>query len=359
MNLFTEYVALDIGTSCLKAFSISPGPEGQGFAIDIMESQDLPMGMIGGGFVNPTIQTVPEFMKILRPFCQRIQYKKEGFIIGLPDRWVKLHLLNLGLTPEQAASPEYLSFWLRKQVCPPGFPETCIDFQLLGQNETPEGIRYTFMVGLVQKNVIDMLSHLMIDLRLELQCFDTSTLGVYNLFEDMFPDRTVDRHLILCHIGHETTVVKVFEHGLLRYERVIEVGGEAFRRLLAEHEGIPLPEAAARMTTQRFFPLTREDLIRQISQKPLFDRMFGNWLRELHVTFRFYQDKHKVMYLPAIILSGGSSLLEGLPEFLADFFGTSCQRFNPLITLPLGYDLEKSRLNLGPQFAPCMGLLVR
>ncbi|MFZ2960340.1 MAG: pilus assembly protein PilM [Candidatus Ozemobacteraceae bacterium] len=360
MNIFTEYVALDIGTHAVKALSLNPGPGGAGYVISDHLQEELPQGLVSGGFTNPTVSDPAKFEKVMKLIAARLRSHKEGFLIGLPDRWVKLHLVDLTAKREEMASPEYVAWRLQKQLLPPDMVgEVVVDFQILGTFDTPDGLSCRILAGMVRKSMIDLLSGMFANLQLEVMAFDTSTLGVYNLLEDSHPEKTLDRPIILCHIGHETTVIKIFEKGILVYERVIEVGGEAFGKLLAEAENISYDEAQTQKSKRRFFPLSRQDLFAAIPQRHLFERVFGNWLRELHVTFRFYQDRGKIMGLPPIYLSGGSALFDGLPEFLTDFFETPCRRFNPLVDLPTSGEIRPDILAQGPLLAPALGLLAR
>ena len=359
MSFFTEYLALDLGTISMKVFSLDPGPANQGFQLHTYTRHPLPPGLVSGGFTNPTLQSVPEFTALLQRRLTGLRSLKQGLIVGLPDRWVKLHLVEAVFRPEEAASADYMNWRLRKMLCPSGLGEVLTDFQITEQREVPEGMLYRLVVGLVKKEIIDVLSRVFADLHIQVMAFDTSTLGVYNLFETFFPERSLDRNVTFCHIGHETTVVKVFHQGILQYERVIEVGGEAFGRIFAESTGIAPEAGVSEIFRQRFFPLTRAEILHMIEQRQLFERIFGNWLRELQVTFRFYQDKFQVRQLPSLYLTGGASLFNGLPEFLADFFEVPCQRFNPLAKLPFSDGIDDATLEQGPQMAPAIGLLLK
>jgi len=163
---------------------------------------------------------------------------------------------------------------------------------------------------------------------------------------------------MLCHIGHETTVVKCFQNGILKYERVIEVAGEEFTRHCGDlHEGLA-GKGEEYKKAANFFPTDTAGILAAFPKRHEITRVFGNWLRELNVTFRFYQEKFKIQKLPRVYLTGGSSLFTGLPEFLTAYFGTSCERFNPLAELPGNSAPDKAELAAGPQFAPCIGLLM-
>lgn len=360
MNLFTEYIGFDIGTHSLKLVSVNPGSGGEGFAMADSIIEELPLGLVSGGFTNPTVTDLGQFRKIVEKVLGRLKSRKEGFIVGLPDRWVKLHLTDLVMKKEELSSKEYIEYRLQKKLLPPNLlTEVITDYQTLGAVEKPDGIECRMLAAMVQRSIIDILSKLFADLHMEIMAFDTSTLGVYNLLEDAHPDKTLDRALIHCHLGHETTVVKVYEKGILVYERVIEVAGEAFGKLLAEAENISFADAQLQKPKRSFFPLTRQELLASIPQRHLFEKVFGNWLRELHVTFRFYQDRNRVMHLPHIYLSGGSSQFAGLPEFLSDFFEAPCHRLNPLSDIPTKTPFKPDLLELGPVLAPALGLLAR
>jgi Tfp pilus assembly PilM family ATPase len=357
MNLATDFVALDIGTNCLKVFAAKPGPGGTGMVVTDCFMIDLPPGLIGGGFTNPVITDAKRLLQAFGQVGQRLTSTKGGFLVGLPDRWVKLHLLTLPLNPQDIDSEEFLGWRLKKLLPLPENAEILIDHQILAQEETPEGPRFRVLAAAVRRDLIDQLSGLMAIGHFELLGFDTSTLGVFNLLETLEPENVIDRAVVHCHVGHETTVVKAYHHGALAYERVIEVGGEEFINLVSHLEEIPVEEARKRIGASTFFPLSREDLVRLIPQQEHIEGIFGNWLRELNVTFRFYQEKFKMAKLPRLYLTGGSSLFQGLPEFLGEFFDTACSRFNPLTELPLAAPVSPGQVALGSQFAPCIGLL--
>jgi Tfp pilus assembly PilM family ATPase len=359
MSFFSEYVALDIGTNSVKLFAIDQGPSSQGYQLHTFLQIPLTPGLVSGGFTNPAVTSIPEFSHILRRQFIGSRSMKHGLIVGLPDRWVKLHLIEAIFRPEEVSSPDYMNWRLRKQLCPPGLGEVLADYQIAGQQETDEGTRYRLIVGLVAKEIIDLLSQMFLDMQVQVMAFDTSTLGVFNLFEEFFPDRACDRNVAFCHIGHETTVVKVFHQGSLQYERVIEVGGEAFNRIYADAQGLTPSAGEAEIFRHRLFPLTRAEILNMVGQRQLFERIFGNWLRELQVTFRFYQDKFQVRQLPSLYLTGGACLFPGLPEFLGDFFAVPCQRFNPLTKLPFTADIDPQTMEQGPLMAPAIGLLMK
>lgn len=359
MNLYTDLVAIDIGTNSIKIIAIDPGPGNQGYVIRNLALAELPQGLVGGDFTSPFISDLTVFKNILAGLVRSVKSIRQGFVIGLPDRWVKLHLTALDLSEAERKSPGFLAWRLEKSLPIPEGMKVLVDYQVLGPvANSPEG-NFQVLAAAVKKELIEILSSLTTDLHMEVMAFDTSSLGVFNLFEDSFPDKTIDQTVINLHIGHETTVIKAYNRGVLMYERVIEVAGEEFAKIISELDSINLESAMKSKESEKFFPVGREDVSILLGKRHRIERVFGNWLRELNVTFRFFQDKFNVTKLPTIFLTGGSTMFEGLAVFLTEYLEAPCVVFNPLQEIPLTKKLEERKLHSGPTFAACLGLLAK
>ncbi len=358
MRLFTQYMAIDIGSASIKAVQLEHTNGNAGYRPAALVCEPVPDGMIGGGFTNPVIGAIGKFRDLLRTVFSKIRHGRQGCIVGLPDRWVKLNLLDMTLKPGESELREFLEHRMKRDLKVPSGLDVAVDYQLLSTENIPEGASHRYLVGMVSRNLLDTLSEVLAELKIQVMAFDTSSLGVYNVFEGLHPENAIDRHIMMCHVGHETTVVKCFQNGILRYERVIEVAGAEFTRHCMDIHQYTIQDAEEHLKNAVFFPVDKAGILEMYPRRNDIARMFGNWLRELNVTFRFYQEKFKVQKLPRVYLTGGSSLFGGLTEFLSDYFGTPVERFNPLAELPGVGTLEPSVLALGPRYAPCIGLLV-
>ena len=360
MKLYTDLVAMDIGTSCIKLAVIDPGPSKQGYRVKKLLKTDLPEGLIGGDFTQPHVSDVDALKKIIARITRKIKNARQGLVIGLPDRWVKLHLLSMKLSETEKKTPEFLSWRIEKNLPVPENMNVVVDFQILGPDkDAEEPDTYRIMAAAVKNDIIDVLSSLTTELELEVMAFDTSSLGVFNLFEETFPDRCVDQTVINLHIGHETTVVKAYSKGSLIYERVIESAGEEFTQTIATLDSLNHESASKQKEKEKFFPSNRSDVVELIKKRDRIDKIFGNWLREINVTFRFFQEKYRLSQLPSIFMTGGGAQISGLDTFLSEFCATRCVVFNPLNEMPMAGKLKKELINSGPEFAPCIGLLAK
>lgn len=357
MKLLSDLVAFDIGTQSLKCLTLSPGRSGVGFRITDLYIEELPGGLIGGGFTNPFIRDLAAFSRHMKNLLRKMSSQKQGCIIGVPDRWVKLHIQNLLLKADEVANSEFITWRLAKVLPIPENIHVVIDHQILSLEETEEGIHACVMAGALRQDMTHILSQVFANLHLQVMGFESSTMGVYNLLEDAQPENSIDRNLIMCHVGHETTVVKIFHHGVLAYERVIEVGGEEIGHMYAIADHLSPEDGQTLKSRLCLFHEDRAKILQLIRTRHLLERVFGNWLRELNVTFRFYQEKFKVLHLPKIYLTGGACMFDGMPEFLSEYFETGCFRFNPFADLPAEKEVKPEHFKLGPQFAPCLSLL--
>jgi len=367
VNLFTEHFGLDLGTHSIKLVALDADPgNGAGYRLAEALVQPLPTGLIGGDCTKPCIGDFAALREIIQKMVARVRGRRDSLILGLPDRWIKLHLLEMTLKPNEL-DPGFLSWRLRKQLCPAELGAVVLDHQIVSAQADGDNVNCWVMAGILQEEMLEQISRLFAGLRLQLMAIDSSTLGVANLYAQIRGDQAEANPVIFCHLGHETSVVKAYDSGQLHYERVIEGAGDAFTTLLADALGLTAVQAADEKHKRCFFPADRADIVRMIPERAMFMKVFGNWLRELHVTFKFYQDKFKVQKLPPLYLTGGSSLFAGLAPFLADYFDTPCEVFNGLAPFlgsaggaaaGAGAAPGDPRLALGPLLTPCLGLLV-
>ncbi len=359
MNLYTELIAIDIGTSSIKLIAIDPGPGQQGYVLKNITRIDLPLGLIGGDFTSPFISDITVFKRCLEELIKKLKSRRQGFVVGLPDRWVKMNLQTIPLSESELKNPQFLSWRLEKSFPAPEGMKTIVDFQVLEKTKLDDDEAYHVLCAAVNKDIVDILSSITTDLDMEVMAFDTSSLGVFNLYEEVSPEKTLDQTIINLHTGHETTVVKVYRKGIIIYERVIEVAGEEFAKIISELDSINLESAMKVKVEEKFFPVNRKDIVELIPKRARIERVFGNWLRELNVTFRFFQEKFKISKLPNVFMTGGSVMFPGLPNFLSEYFETSFDIFNPIEELPLAKKVNDKITRQGPAYAACLGLLAK
>jgi len=81
---------------------------------------------------------------------------------------------------------------------------------------------------------------------------------------------------------------------------------------------------------------------------------------EVRRSIDFYRRQHRNEEIDRIILSGGSAVIPGLPEFIQGETGVTTQRANPFACMSLGDDAPQEYLaEVGPAMVVAVGLAVR
>lgn len=362
MNFFTEFYSIDIGSHSTKVFAIEHGSRQQGYKIKYINSFQTPKGLITGSFSSPIIRSNKELFEFIMGIKRKIPSQINSCIVGLPDRWVKINILEIPFSERELTIKEYINWKIEKLLNISKNLDIIFDYQIVDtrkdENENENVYKCQVIVAMIKKNLLATLSQIFYELKIELLGFDMSSLGVYNLIEEKHPDNTVDQELVICHIGNETTNLRFFHSGKLVYERIIEVAGEEFTTNISKEYNISFEEAEKVKISEKWFPETIIDIFELINKRNLINSIFGNWIRELNVTFKFYQEKFRIIKIPKVFLTGGSALFEGLPNFISAYFETKCELYNPFNDLPLSHDLDASVKKFGPIYAPAISLLL-
>lgn len=358
MKMYTDFYAIDIGTSSLKLVSLKESTGGA-YEVEAMKTIDLPLEIVGGDFTAPIIKDLAAFKGALQELIKAPGVAKKGAVIGLPDRWVKLYLSTMEITENEKKNSEFLRWRIEKSLPIPEGLEVMVDYQVLSAQPSENGYTCDVIAAAVKKDIIEILSVMTADLKIEVMAFDTSSLGLFNLYEDMYPDKITEQAVVNLHIGNETTVFKAYRNGKLIYERVIEVAGDEFSKIIAELDAVDYKEAAKTKATETFFPTNREEMAASLDKRPRIERIFGNWLRELNVTFRFFQRKFGMGSISEVFLTGGGAMFVGVAGFLSDYLDTNCIVFDPFAALGGEKKEDEASLKQGAILAPCLGLLAK
>jgi type IV pilus assembly protein PilM len=358
MKLYTEFYAIDIGTSSIKLVSLKESSANV-YELEAIKSVDLPLDILGGDFTAPVIKGLPVFKSALQELIKLPNIAQKAAVIGLPDRWVKLYLSTIEITENEMKNSEFLRWRIEKSLPIPEGLDVMVDYQVLDAKPSENGYTCEVIAAAVKKDIVEILSVMTTDLKIEVMAFDTSSLGLFNLYEDRYPDKITEKAVVNLHIGNETTVFKAYRDGRLIYERVIEVAGEEFSRVIAELDAIDYAQAAKIKAAETFFPTNREEMAASLEKRLRIERIFGNWLRELNVTYRFFQRRFGMGTVSEVFLTGGGAMFVGLAGFLSDYLGTNCIVFNPLEGLGGEKKPEEAILKQGAVYAPCLGLLAK
>ena len=349
----TKVVGLDLGTHMVKVCELVTtfrNYELVGFAAEAVEAE-------GGG--KPT---VVEIAQAARRILERRGLLLEPIFCAMPPENVST--LSLDLPFSQPKKIEQALPFQLEELLPVDLDTLVYDYQVVKQR--PDG-SVTLVVAYVRRTVFEELLD-----ALQAVGVDPKVVGIGAMSLDPLVDSVVGAERVgpvaVLDIGHVHTELAILEGGATTTVRAIRGGGLDINRWLAKAFQVT-PEQAERgkhaegyvslpvtdNTRPDFAPdsgqTTRRDLIMQACHAAL-----QPIVREVKRTLVAQSDSSGEA-VDRLYLTGGTSLLRGLPEYLGALLGVEVVPLDPL-SVPFNR-LTEGGDRLKPYSAKALGMAVR
>ncbi len=245
--------------------------------------------------------------------------------------------------------------WQAKKLIPMPLEEISLDSKTLDSEANGDAGKKVMRVLLtgapkeLVKNYVEIVTGAGLDpLALETEAFAQirSLVG-----RDRSTVMTID-------IGAFRTNLTVVEKGIPYLSRSIATGGVSITNSIASTLGIPFDQAETMKrdikSMQAFAPTGDLTPILETLLKPIVD--------EVKYSFNLYQGQSeagKQKRVDKIIVTGGSSLLPRLPEFLTQLMNVNAYRGDPWARVVYPEDLRPILEEIGSRFAVAVGCAMR
>ncbi len=164
--------------------------------------------------------------------------------------------------------------------------------------------------------------------------------------------------IMIIDIGSQRTNISVIEKGVPFLNRSIATGGMAITQTISKTLGIPYEQADSMKrdirSMETFSPTGDISPILNTLLKPIID--------EIKYSFNLYQGQSEggqTKHIDKIILTGGSSLLPHLPEFMTQLMNVNAYLGDPWARVIYPQDLRPVLDEIGPRFAVSLGCAMR
>lgn len=349
----TKVVGLDLGTHMVKVCELVTtfrNYELVGFAAEGVEAE-------GGG--KPT---VVEIAQAARRILERRGLLLEPLFCAMPPENVSTLTLELPFSQPKKIE-QALPFQL-EELLPVDLDTLVYDYQIVKQR--PDG-SVTLVVAYVRRTVFEELLD-----ALQAVGVDPKIVGFGALGLDPLIDSTVGAEsqgpVAVLDIGHVHTELAILENGATTTVRAIRGGGLDITKWLANAFQVTAEQAERGKHAEGFVALpppdrtrpdfaadsgqtTRRDLIVQACHAAL-----QPIVREVKRTLVAQSDASGAA-VERLFLTGGTSLLRGLPEYLSALLGVEVVALDPL-NVPFNR-LTESGDRLKPYAAKALGMALR
>lgn len=239
-----------------------------------------------------------------------------------------------------------------KKLLPLPIEEVSLDIKVVDKTEAKDGVKAStrVLVTAAPKTVVAKYVEIFKLTGLELISLETEAFAEIRSL--IGKDRST---MMLIDIGALRTNVLVVKNGIPFITRSLSTGGVAITQTIARTLGIA-PEQAESMkrdikSMQTFAPTGDLTPILQVLAKPILD--------EIKYIIGEYKKQSPNDRIEKMILTGGSSLLPRLPEFLTQQLNINCYLGNPWARIVYPPELKPVLEELGPRFAVTAGCAMR
>ncbi len=326
-------IGLDIGSYAVKMIEVSPVKNGY--------------HLLGFGVKELTDTTKDGITNAIVTLCDELKPSSDVVNISVSGPQVVVRFLTL---PYMSGSDikNALEFELEKYI-PFDISEVVTDYKILSKDKKARHI--DILLALVKRTFVEQRIGIAEKAGLSVSVVDVDSFALVNAFFENYPNLDMTKTVALLNIGASSTNVSILKENSLRFSRDARIGGRAFDECISKALGLNMKEAEK-------LKLKSQESEEAVSS--CITTVLGNLMDETRLSFGYFENQYG-KGVDDIYISGGTSKLKGLAEYIQENFGFKSIAWNPLGFLDIRKkEIDRTRLNdLKGILAVCTGLVLR
>jgi type IV pilus assembly protein PilM len=343
-----ELIGLDIGTSSLKLAQLKKSAKG--YELVRLGLKALPAGAICEDEVTDK-QTVIE---AIRQLVQEQKISLRHVATSLSGRSVIIKRIKLPTMSEEELTESI--FYEAEQYIPFDISDVNLDFQIMqNARQKAEGEMDVLLVAVKKDRIQDMVS-IVTQAGLNPSVIDIDVFALENQYEI---NNTVERgsYLVLLDIGADTMNMNILWEGETVFTRDASLGGNNYSKILQSGLGLDFAQAERlkKGDGEGIENVSQDQLLSL--QKSFYEEIFS----EIQRSFDYFHATADNAPINKILLSGGTSKVEGIDQALARRFELEVERADPFRKIqidPKQFDTNWLS-SVAPMMAVAIGLAIR
>lgn len=225
--------------------------------------------------------------------------------------------------------------------------EVVLDSQILDENMEDNKMKVLLVAA--KKDSIHKYTNAIIEAGFEPILIDVDSFALINSFSANFPQASGETTALL-NIGAQLTNINILKDNTSRFTRDIQIAGNEITNALSKQLNISLEEAEGLKCN----PGERFDEVFEIVKTVLEEIV-----REVRLSFDYYESQFE-KGVDKVYLSGGSSALKGIENYISQAIGLETDLWDPSKCLQISQDaLRQSVAPLASRMAVGIGLALR
>ena len=303
--------------------------------------------LAAGIVVDGEVRDQDALTNALKAFFDEEKLPKKDVRIGVASNRIGVRTFDIVGIDDESRFDNAVRFKAH-ELLPVAAHESVLDYRVLEErpNEAGEPSRRVLLV-VAPRDQVEPYAEVARRAGLKLSGIDLEALGLLRAFVEPnpFSVRTVDdTATVVVAIGHESSTLLVAGGGGCEFTRAFDWGGGALQEAIATELDVHPAEAA---TILRHLSLTGPGrqfaaLDEQTRSKALdaVRLRLTPFARELVSSLQFYQTQNESLGIGGILITGGTSHLEGLGETLNQMIGVSVAVGDPLARVVTAGDFD-------------------
>ena len=348
MGLFNKIkplVGLDIGSSAIKAVELTKSKKGfqvTGFAYESLGPDAV---------VDGAIMDAPVVADSIKKTFTSGKFKLKGVATGVSGHSVIVK--RVVVPAATAAEVDNAIQFDAEQYIPFEIAEVNLDYQVVGSHTTASdepGMEVVLVAAKKDKiqnhtNVISLAGR-------NPEVVDIDAFALQNAYEANYAPKA-DAVIALLNIGASLMNINITKGGMPLFIRDVSVGGNQYTDILQKELQLNFQEA--------------EDLKLGKSTggdadmvQPLLESITDMLIMEVQKTFDFFRETYPQETITQVLISGGTSNMQGLAEKIQETFGYPAEVMNPFKSIAVSSKVDAAKvMSLGPALAVAVGLALR
>jgi type IV pilus assembly protein PilM len=340
-----QLIGLDIGSHSVKVIELKHGKRGAALA-HMGIAPVAPQAILEGVVREPE-----KIAQTIRNLVNNLNIKDRAVATSISGYAVMIKKIEV-----PAMSEDELDQSMHQelgQYIPYNIKDVHVDYQILGAAPDRPSNMEVLLVAAKKEAVEDYVK--VVNLAgIEVGIVDIDFFALSNAYEmsyGVIPNETV----ALVDAGANKTSINVLHSGVPVFTRDISLGGAHITLELQNRFGLPFDQAER---------IKLGESQERISARDVEETVFHaakTWSTEIKRALDFFNATYRDTKIDRILLSGGSSRLQGFDRLLNKETGLIVEIFNPLKRVDYdakSFDAEYVD-HLGPQMAICLGLAFR
>ncbi|MGE5527880.1 MAG: type IV pilus assembly protein PilM [Patescibacteria group bacterium] len=349
-------IGLDIGTSAVKAIQLSR--MGESYTLTRAGVVPIPLGAIEGGTVRDTATVAQLVTRLLRQ--ARIGGRRVMVAVAGQGVLIRSQKFPPMTRKELAGAIR----WEAEKYIPFPIDEAVLDFDVVGA--TPDTGEQEVMIVAAQRSIIDSHIEVLKEAKLQALAMDVQPFALARSLGSHLSTAMEGQaaNVALIDVGAGTTDLVIFREEVLRFTRIIPIGGNYFTRALAGRLGMSDEDAEALKLSRGQIPLGDEQHGLDTPEDAQLSSILAGVMSELVTEIRRSIDYFRLQTheeVARLVATGGGIMLRNMVPFLERELGLPVETGDPMANIHAGARNFSPELmaGAGPIFCVAIGLALR